>query len=110
MHIEHARSGSEGCRFWMSAAVRFLRATALCCCHDALRGVSARIDGQTRARPYSSGLATTSVPSGMTMTFCPSSGLPSIFCRKLFGMPVVRLIRGLPTKSGSSFVGQSWIQ
>lgn len=60
-----------------------------------------------------SGWAMTNPPSGVIMTppIGPSDGTgPSTVLRKLRGIPVVRLNRGLLSNSLSSLVGQSWIQ
>lgn len=59
---------------------------------------------------HSSGRAITKLPSAVTMTLLPWTSVLSTFCKKLFGIPVVRLILGRPSNSGSSLVGQFCIQ
>lgn len=76
-------------------------------------------------RTYLSGRATTKPPSAVIMTpaltpltasSSSSSSSPAFGAgrftsmRKLFGIPVVRLIRGRLSYAGSLFVGHSWIQ
>jgi len=111
LSMGQTKERSVGFRSRTSASVSpFGRET--CFCQATLSGWSVSCNCARQMKTsYESGWATTKPPSGVTITpveSCPEGDSTDL--RKLRGIPVVRLILGLLSKSLSLFVGQSWIQ